>query len=139
MRVNNSQSGATLVEASYTLVIFFTALFSLMHCALAVYRFVGLQHSLSVAGRFAALGNTLPNLNRINSIKQKLLEHSQAYGMSLAGNAIRICPASDPNCLIESPGGPGQLITISASEPIKLFNRPVFTLQSSVTVLNEDF
>jgi hypothetical protein len=139
-RVRQQESGSSVLEATITLSLLTTALFSLFQLAIVVFQQVGLQHALYMTGRFASLGPSSAGVSHTQQVEQRLIETARQFGLRLHNPGdIYICPVDIDNCDQNSAGGSGQLIVLRARQPISLFGRPVFHLTREVTVLNHIF
>ncbi len=142
--LRTNECGATMVEAALTLGIFSIVVFSLLEFTLIVYRYVAVQHALSVTSRAMITGLVGSGDSRELFMKHQVQERARVYGVGLSVDNIRVCTVSGlvgslGNCEIESAGLPNQLFALTARMPVTYFGRPLTTLETSVVMLNEPF
>ena len=146
-RRRRSSRGQALVEIALVLPVFFLIGFAIIEFGRVLFTHATLQHAMREAGRFAVTGNKMPdpnqpnqNLSRFESIKAIAKQH--AMGISL--NQVNV---SSSGSGVDSPGGPGETITISLSTDVRLitpliaafFDGGVYHITTTGSFKNEPF
>jgi hypothetical protein len=119
-RTRFSEAGAALWEGSLGLTLFFFLLIVGFDVIRMTYVSLGGQFAVDRTVRWASLGEKLVRdagsgpveLDRIASIKQKLIESAAPFGLSPNADDIRICPVSDLSCSSDDLGASRALFRI---------------------------
>jgi len=142
-----SEEGGTLVEFAFASLLFFLLVFAVFDYGHLFFVEMAVQNAIQEAARYGSTGNHLPdpnnpgnNLSRVNSIIDTL--ENDAMGVQISN--IQVSSASGG---AGSAGGPGDLLTVSATVNVALvtpivarfFPNGQYTLTPSITVMNEPF
>jgi hypothetical protein len=141
------EDGTVLVEVALTSMVFIGLVFAVFDFGRLFWVEMAVQNALQDAARYGSTGNHLPNpaspgnnLSRVVSITDTL--ESEAMGLQLTNIQV-----SSLNGGSGSAGGPGDMLTVSATVSIQLM-APVlaqlypngqYTYTGSITVMNEPF
>jgi len=113
------ESGQALVEFAIVASLLVLLVFGIMDFGRLLFAQMTLQHAIREAGRFAVTGNKLPDpsdpsrtLSRVDSIKE--VARRNAVGLDVSGIDV-----SSPNGA-GTAGGPGQNVTISMNQSLRL-------------------
>lgn len=117
-----STRGQSLVEFTLAAPLFFAAFYAIVEFSHLFYVRVTVQHALDEAGRYTSLGQgqsaTDPN-SRLTAIKDKFCNNLVATGLSCGGlGGVNFTVTNDGG---GGPGGPGSIVTITAT-----FTKPFF-------------
>ena len=144
---SRSEEGGTLVEFAFASLLFFFLVFAVFDYGHLFFVEMAVQNAIQEAARYGSTGNHLPdpnnpgnNLSRVNSIIETL--ENDAMGVQISN--IQVSSASGG---AGSAGGPGDLLTVSATVNVALvtpivarfFPNGQYTLTPSITVMNEPF
>ena len=142
-----AEEGQTVVEFALVFVMFIYLVFAVFDFGHLFFVEMDVQNALQEAARYGSTGNHLPDpknpgqsLSRVTSIVDTL--QNDVTGVNLTNIQV-----SSVNGGSSSAGGPGDLMTITASVSIplitpmlaRLFPNGAYATTSSITVLNEPF
>lgn len=136
--------GAVFLEYALTLPIFLGIIFVSADLIRVLYQSVSLEYSVATASRWAILGNTMPDpldpttsLERLDSVKLVVREAAQKLGVTLTNQEIRLCRATNANCVTESVGDPDERMLLTVTKPTRMVIGMLINLKSSVIFRNE--
>jgi Flp pilus assembly protein TadG len=144
---SRSEEGQSLVEFALAFLIFITIVFAIFDFGHLFFVEMAAQNAIQEAARYGSTGNHLPDpkkpgnsLSRVTSIINTL--ESDAIGLKFSNIQV-----TSLNGGSSSAGGPGDLMTISATVNMPLltpliapmFPNGQYTFTSSVTIMNEPF
>jgi hypothetical protein len=147
MSRSRSEEGQSLLEFALTATLFFLLLFALFDFGHLFFVEMDVQNALQQAARYGSTGNHLPDpknprhtLSRVDSIISTL--QTDAMGVKLTDIEV-----SSLNGGARSAGGPGDMLTVSATAKMSLvtplvaqmFPKGNFSFTESITVRNEPF
>lgn len=144
--VRRSERGAVLVEFTVGSLLFFLTLITGIELSVILYHQARLNDATLRAARWGITGEQLPSqfptvlLTREDSVRAKLIEWANAYGVPIIGSQIQICPASNFQCTPanESIGGPTDFFNLRAQIQYQTPFGPI-SIRSSVIVRSEDY
>jgi len=140
-----NQRGQAMVEFAIAIIFFLACLLMLGDLTRICYTWVSVQHALQKGTRWASLGQTLPPLNRVESIKQRVRDVANQLQINLDEVTV------SSNGLPDSAGLPNDFLTVTATENVTvnhltgIFLRFVgdhggtYVVSGSATVKNEPF
>ena len=155
-RASSRKRGQSLVETAISVVLFFLLVFGVFDFGRLLFTQLTLQYAMREAGRFAVTGRHDPNpadptqtTSRTNAIFQ--VAQQAAVGLSLTGYQVRSALGGSG-----SAGGPGDTVTISISQDLRMItplvpmlgrfygltnfmNNGVYRATASTTFKNEPF
>jgi Flp pilus assembly protein TadG len=146
--VPRTNRGSVFVEYAFSLPIFLALIFTSFDIVRYLYQSVSLQYSVAAASRWAIVGDTLDDpanphvkLDRVSSIKYKIRQTAQKYGVSLSDSDIKICQDSDVTCVTDNANAASalQTMTLVVAKNFKTFIGASISLKASVVVSNENF
>jgi Flp pilus assembly protein TadG len=147
LRASRSDEGQTLVELSVTFLVFMFLIFAVIDFGHLFFVKMDVQNAIQEAARYGSTGNHLPNpklpgttLSRATSIIDTL--ENDAIGVQFASIQVSSLGGGSG-----SAGGPGDMLTVSATVNMPLFTPLIaqmfpngqYTFTASVTVMNEPF
>lgn len=124
------QHGAGVFE----LFLLATVAICLLQVAMFMYQGYLLDRALENTARFANLGETLGDLDYINSIRFKLVDLAEREGIDVPPEQIFICPYEEPNCPTDSLGEPGGYVRIAARYSQSFLSLFPFTFSKHVAI-----
>ena len=141
------EEGGTLVESALASLIFFLLVFAVIDFGHLFFVEMTVQNAIQEAARYGSTGNHLPDpnnpgtdLSRVNSIIETL--ENDAMGVQISNIQVSSATGGAGNA-----GGPGDLLTVSATVNValltpliaRMFPNGQYTLTPSITVMNEPF
>ena len=144
---SRSEEGQSLVEFSLTALVFLFLVFAIIDFGHLFFVEMDVQNAIQEAARYGSTGNHLPDpqnpgksLSRVTSIINTL--ENDAVGVQISNIQV-----SSLNGGSGSGGGPGDLLTLSATVSMPLFTPLIaqmfpngqYTFNASITVMNEPF
>ena len=144
---SRSEDGQSLVEFALTFLLFIFLIFAVLDFGHLLFVKMDVQNAIQEAARYGSTGNHLPDsknpgesLSRVTSIINTLENDS----MGVQFSSIQV---SSLNGGSGSGGGPGDMLTVSATVNMPLFTPLIarmfpngqYTFQASITVKNEPF
>ena len=142
-----SEEGATLVEFALTFLVLALLMFALFDFSHLFFVEMNVQGAIQEAARYGSTGNHLPDPKH----KGKYLSRVTSITNTLQNNAVGVqfskIQVSSVNGGSKSGGGPGDMLTVSATANMplctpliaQLFPNGIYTFQASITVKNEPF
>ncbi len=149
LRSFRPEEGQSLIEFAFAIMVFFFLIFAVFDFGRLFFVEMDVQNAIQEAARYGSTGNHLPDpsnpgsfLSRVTSIEDTLYNDAAESGASISNIQI-----SSLNGGPGSAGGPGDMLTISATAnmplmtPViaQLFPNGQYTFTSSITVMNEPF
>ena len=146
-RASKREEGQSLVEFALTFALFIFLVFAVFDFGHLFFVKMSVQNALQEAARYGSTGNHLPDpknpgsyLSRVTSIVNTL--QNDAMGVQISN--IQISSLSGGS---GSGGGPGDMLTVSATVNMPLMTPPIaamfpngqYTFNASITVKNEPF
>jgi Flp pilus assembly protein TadG len=144
---SRSEEGQSLVEFALTFLVFILLVFAVIDFGHLFFVEMAVQNAMQEAARYGSTGNHLPDpknpgnyLSRVTSIIDTL--QNDAAGLQLSNVQV-----SSVNGGSGSGGGPGDMLTVSATVNMPLltpliaqmFPKGQYTFNASITVQNEPF
>lgn len=147
LRTLRSEDGQSIIEFAITFLVFILLVFAVFDFGHLFFVEMQVQNAIQEAARYGSTGNHLPDpnnpgntLSRVTSIINTL--ENNASGVNFTSTQV-----SSLNGGSGSGGGPGDMLTVSAtvSMPLmtpligRLFPNGQYTFNASITVKNEPF
>jgi len=139
-----NEKGAAVVEAAAVSLLFFIVLTAVVDISRLGHTWLTLHFATQRAVRWATLGETLLDsngvpLNRVESVKQRVLEEAGQLGVAVTKNDIRVCSATaGPGCFVESIGTRDEFFFVTTSAtPQALVAVPSVVVNTHVVGKNE--
>lgn len=114
-RDHKEESGAVLAEAALSMGVFLLVIFFIIYLTIWMWRIVSLDHALIRTARWATLGLSTPSMNRIDSVKFRLLENIRSTGLNPADYLLRICPLDNLSCTVDDLGNTNKVFVVSVT------------------------
>jgi Flp pilus assembly protein TadG len=115
------QSGVVLVEASLSILVLFLVVFFTLYVTIWMWRVVSIDHALIKTARWATLGLVIPSMDRIQSVRQKLVDNIVSAGQNPNDYVLKICPITDVSCSVDDLDGTNKVFVLTVTgKPSKL-------------------
>ena len=141
--LKSDEKGATLLETAVGLVPFTIILFAMLQVLSFAHTTMSMHYALAKAARWGVLNLTLNDqnmnqLDRVASIKQRFAETAPRYGVNPDAVTVKICPADQPDCTVESAGAAGRPFIIKGERRARFLTGFQFLQpKTSVIISNE--
>jgi Flp pilus assembly protein TadG len=147
LRRSRLEEGQSLVELAFAFMVFIVLVFAIFDFGRLFFVEMDVQNAIQEAARYGSTGNHLPDpknpgntLSRVTSIINTL--KNDAMGVQFSSIQV-----SSVNGGSTSAGGPGDMMTVSATVNVSLmtpivaqmFPNGQYTFTSSITIMNEPF
>jgi Flp pilus assembly protein TadG len=147
LRRSQSEEGQSLVEFALTSLMFFFLMFAVFDFGHLFFEEMDVQYSLQEAVRYGSTGNHLPDPKNPGNVLSRVVSITDTFENSVMGATISNIQISSLLGGSGSAGGPGDMLTVTAtaSTPLmtpliaQLFPNGQFTFTQSITVKNEPF
>ena len=147
LRRSRSEEGQSLVEFALTSLMFFFLMFAVFDFGHLFFEEMDVQYSLQEAVRYGSTGNHLPDPKNAGKTLSRVASITDTFENSVMGATISNIQISSSLGGSGSAGGPGDMLTVTAtaSTPLmtpliaQLFPNGQFTFTQSITVKNEPF
>jgi len=144
---SRSEEGQSLVEFALVFVVFIFIVFAIVDFGHLFFVEMNVQNAIQEAARYGSTGNHLPDPNNPGNTLSRVTSIIDTFENNATGVQISSIEVSSANGGSTSAGGPGDMLTVSATctmglmTPMiaQLFPNGQFTFTSSVTVMNEPF
>jgi Flp pilus assembly protein TadG len=132
-RLIKEEIGATLVEGTIALPVFFVSVFTGLWVMMLCINFIQLTNAVNSAARFGSIAEGSAS-SRAQAIRDELIRLKPSVNQS----DIKICRATNPNCLSDEAGSGGEEIVVKARLNVPmLWASSLAELSASSVVLNE--
>ena len=144
---SRSEEGQSLVEFALVFVVFIFIVFAIVDFGHLFFVEMDVQNAIQEAARYGSTGNHLPDPNNPGNTLSRVTSIIDTFENNATGVQISSIEVSSANGGSTSAGGPGDMLTVSATCTIALitpviaqmFPNGQFTFTTSVTVMNEPF
>jgi len=134
------ERGATMIEASLAILVFFSLLFGCISLALTAFNRLALRHALSKTARYTALGQREVGSSREESIQRYFQAEVRRVGLGLQPTQFSVCPLANPLCSPDRAGAPNEMVALTASFRTDVpVLRQVWVVEERVVTRNENF
>lgn len=144
---SRSEEGQSLVEFALALSLFIFLIFAVIDFGHLFFVKMSVQNALQEAARYGSTGNHLPDPNKPGSYLSRVTSIINTLQNDAMGVQVSNIQVSSLNGGSGSGGGPGDLLTVSATVNMPFLTPPVavmfpngqYTFNASITVKNEPF
>lgn len=147
LRRSRSEQGQTLVEFALAIMLFLFLVFAVIDFGHLFFVEMDAQNALQEAARYGSTGNHLPDPANPDNYLSRVASITHLLQNDLSGEQFSDIQISSATGGSGSAGGPGDMLTISATVHMPLltpliaqmFPNGQYTFTSSITVKNEPF
>ncbi len=144
---SRSEDGQSLVEFAIAFVVFMFLVFAIFDFGHLFFVEMDVQNAIQEAARYGSTGNHLPDPKNAGDSLSRVTSIINTFETDAIGVQVSNIQVSSLNGGQGSAGGPGDVMTVSAtvSMPLmtpmiaQLFPNGQFTYTASTTVMNEPF
>jgi len=122
-------SGANLLEGAIITPLLLLVTFAIVDFGLFFYTYLALENGVSQATRYGITGQTMPGLNRVDSIKTAMRNATPTMTIPDSAFSFSSMPVGG-TAWAAGPGTPGQILRVTVTYPWEFWTpliRPFFT------------
>jgi Flp pilus assembly protein TadG len=142
-----SEAGQSLVEFAISFLVFIFLVFAIFDFGHLFFVEMEVQNAIQEAARYGSTGNHLPDPNNPNNNLTRLASIIATLRNNSTGVQFSSIQVSSATGGVNSGGGPGDMLTITATANMPLmtpviarfFANGQYTFTASITVMNEPF